>query len=106
MTYLAGAGAAGDVVIGDVVFLVGAVVDAGLALAGWVKTSPMVLRCAASGEVGINKEPRWPQAVKDNSTQIDDMQVTNKETLFLLPCLAYELFIVFILLPNHIYPFT
>jgi hypothetical protein len=45
IAYLAGIGVVGDV--GD-----------GVVFAGLVKTSPMVLRCAASGVLGIYKAPR------------------------------------------------
>jgi len=61
IAYLAGAG---DVVVdGDAL---------GFA-AGFVKTSPMVLRCAASGVFGIYSAPRWPQAVKESSTQTHEI---------------------------------
>jgi hypothetical protein len=61
VAYLAGAG---DVVVD------------GLALgfaSGLVKTSPMVLRCAASGVLGMYSAPRWPQAVKESNTQAHEI---------------------------------
>lgn len=82
--YLAGAGG---------VWVAGAGVVLVAGLLGFVKTSPMVLRCAASGVLGMYKEPRWPQALSESRTQAHNMAVLSALALFLLVCFGYVFFI-------------
>jgi hypothetical protein len=82
--YLAGAGG---------VWVEGAGVEAGEVLAGLVNTSPMVLRCAASGVLGIYSAPLWPQPASGSDMQATETQAINTLVLFLLPCFKYMFFI-------------
>ena len=67
-------------------------------LPGLVKTSPMVLRCAASGVLGMYSAPLWPQAASESDMQASAAQAINTLVLFLLPCSEYVFFIDLILL--------